>query len=273
MNWYAPSDLEEALLLREVYGEDATVHAGGTFLGILMNQGLIAPAGLLSLAKVAELRNVAVVEGELRLGAMVTHREIERHPLVRADWPMLARAFHLVASPRVRTVATIGGVLADADYASDPPAALSALGARVVLRGPRGERSVAIDDLILGYYTTCIEPDELLIEVRVPAGAGKAVYRKFTTRSSEDRPCLTVAAVTGERRVSVVVGACAERLQRFDDLCAAAPSELSDRGRCAEIAEGYGARIQAISDVRGSAPYRRRVCAVEVRRALEALAP
>jgi carbon-monoxide dehydrogenase medium subunit len=273
MNWYVPSDLEEALLLRETYGEDATVHAGGTFLGILMNQGLIAPAGLLSLGKVAELRNVAVVDGELRLGAMVTHREVERHPQVRAGWPMLTRAFHAVASPRVRTVATIGGVLADADYASDPPAALSALGAHAVLRGPRGERTVSIEDLILGYYTTCIEPDELLVEVGVPA-AGDAVYRKFTTRSSEDRPCVTVAAaVAPDRRVSVVVGACSERLQRFDDLCAVDAAELRDGGRRSEIAEGYGARIRAISDVRGSAGYRRRVCAVEVRRALEELSP
>ncbi|HEY6762387.1 MAG TPA: FAD binding domain-containing protein, partial [Baekduia sp.] len=231
MRWHAPADLEEALLLRAVHGDEITVHAGGTFLGILMNQGLVAPPALLSLGQVAELRGVAIVDGELRLGAMVTHLEVERHPEIRAGWPMLARAFALVASRRVRAVATVGGVLADADYASDPPAALSALAARAVLRGPRGERSVSIDELILGYYTTCIEPDELLVEVRVPAAPARAIYRKFRSRSSEDRPCVTVAAVHGDGGLSVVVGAVAARPQRFDDLCEVHAQSLADDAR------------------------------------------
>jgi carbon-monoxide dehydrogenase medium subunit len=272
MRWHAPADLEEALLLRAVHGEDVTVHAGGTFLGILMNQGLVEPEALLSLGRVEELRAIDVVDGELRLGAMVTHRRLERDPRVRAGWPMLARAFSLVASRRVRAVATVGGVLADADYASDPPAALTALGATAVLRGPRGDRVVSMQELILGYYTTCIAPDELLVEVRVPAAAPRAVYRKFVARSSEDRPCVTVAAVHGGDGLRVVVGAVAERPQRFDDLCAVAPGDLEADATRREIAAAYAGRIEPIDDVRGSAAYRRRVCAVEVRLALEALA-
>ena len=164
----APASLEEALALRAERGDEATVLAGGTFLGILMNQGFLAPAALLSLGRVEELRAIAVDGGELRLGAMATHRAVERSQAVRDGWPVLARAFSLVASPRVRNQATVGGVLADADYASDPPAMLAALDARAVLRSPRGDRSVSVGELILGYYETCIEPDELLVEVRVP---------------------------------------------------------------------------------------------------------
>jgi carbon-monoxide dehydrogenase medium subunit len=272
VKWHAPADLDEALLLRAAHGDEITVHAGGTFLGILMNQGLIAPPALLSLGQVAELRGVTVVDGELRLGAMVTHLEIERHPQIRTAWPMLARAFAVVASRRVRAVATVGGVLADADYASDPPAALSALGARAVLRGRRGERSVSMQELILGYYTTCIEPDELLVEVRVPPAPARAVYRKFRSRSSEDRPCVTVAAVHGDGGLRVVVGAVAARPQRFDDLCLLDAGGLRDDGQRRALADAYAARLEPISDVRGSAAYRRRICAVEVRRALEALA-
>jgi carbon-monoxide dehydrogenase medium subunit len=185
---------------------------------------------------------------------------------------MLARAFSVVASRRVRAVATVGGVLADADYASDPPAAMSALGAQAVLRGPRGDRSVSMEQLILGYYTTCIEPDELLVEVRVPPAPARAVYRKFLSRSSEDRPCVTVAAVHGDGGLGVVVGAVAERPQRFDDLCRLDADGLGDARQRRELAEAYAARLEPISDVRGSAAYRRRICAVEVRRALEALA-
>src|SRR5918997_26989 len=183
VEWLAPSSLEDAVALRAERGEDATVVAGGSFLGILMNQGFVQPSALLSLGRVAELRAVEVVGGELRLGAMTTHRAVERSVTAQAGWPVLARAFGLVASPRVRNQATVGGVLADADYASDPPAVLAALQARAILRSARGERGVPVAELILGFYETCIEPDELLVEVRVPPTAGRAVYRKFRSRS------------------------------------------------------------------------------------------
>jgi carbon-monoxide dehydrogenase medium subunit len=258
--WMAPTSLEEALSLRAERGDEATVLAGGTFLGILMNQGFLSPTAFLSLGAVPELREMDVVDGELRLGAMVTHRRVEREA---TDWPVLARAFGLVASPRVRNVATVGGVLADADYASDPPAMLAALEARAVLRSPRGDREVTVGELILGYYETCIEPDELLVEVRVPAQPGRATYRKFRSRSAEDRPCAAVAAVNGDGGLRVVVGAVAETPQDFPDLC---------DGEAAEIGARYAERIEPLSDSRGSAKYRRRVIAAEVRRAVEEVA-
>jgi carbon-monoxide dehydrogenase medium subunit len=256
--WIAPSSLDEALALRAEHGDEATVLAGGTFVGILMNQGFLTPGAFLWLGGVEELRNVEVVDGELRLGAMVTHRRVERE--VADGWPVLARAFSLVASPRVRNVATVGGVLADADYASDPPAMLAALGARVLLRSPRGDREVSVGDLILGYYTTTIRSDELLVEVRVPAEPERAAYRKFRSRSSEDRPCVAVAAVDGRDGLRVVVGAAAETPQDFPELCG---------GTAAEIGARYAERIEPLGDSRGTARYRRRVIAAEVRRAVE----
>jgi carbon-monoxide dehydrogenase medium subunit len=270
--WLAPASLEEALALRAEHGEDATVLAGGTFLGILANQGLISPPAYLSLGAVGELRGIAVRDGELHLGAMTTHSEVERSDAVREAWPVLARTFRLVASPRVRNQATVGGVLADADYASDPPAVLCALGARAVLRSARGERAVAIDELILGYYETCIAPDELLVEVVVPRAPERATYRKFRSRSSEDRPCVAVAATRDGGRVRVVVGAVAEVPQAFGDVCALADDAPLEPALCAEIGRRYAERIEPMTDARGSAAYRRRVTAVEVRRALEELA-
>ncbi len=265
VEWLAPSSLEEAASLRAERGEDTTVVAGGSFLGILMNQGFVQPSSLLSLGRVSALRGIEVRGGELCLGAMVTHRRVERDPLVRDGWPVLAQAFGLVASPRVRNQATVGGVLADADYASDPPAVLFALGARAVLRSPRGERHVPVDELILGFYETCIADDELLTEVRVPAGVERAVYRKFRSRSSEDRPCVAVAAARAAGTLRVVVGACAEVPQHYPDICAEATSAH-------EVGARYAERLEPLSDSRGSADYRRRVVAVEVRRAVEALA-
>ena len=261
-DWLAPETLEEALEHKAQFGEEATVLAGGTFLGILINQGFLRPKKLLSLGALQRFDTIARERDVLRLGPMARHRAVETSPLVHQHVPSLARAFGVVASPRVRNQATVGGVLADADYASDPPAMLIALGAGVTLRSTRGARSVDISDLIVGHYETCIEPDELLTEVRVPLGARAATYRKFRSRSSEDRPCVTVAAVRGEGNLRVVVGAVADKPQQFPEACAGTPSE---------IGAAYAELISPISDARGSAAYRRRVIAVEVRRAVESL--
>jgi len=270
--WLAPSSLEEALALRAEHGDEATVLAGGTFLGILLNQGFLRPSAFLSLGGVGELRGIEVDDGSLRLSAMTTHTAVERSDAVRRGWPVLARAFRLVASPRVRNQATVGGVLADADYASDPPAVLAALGARVLLRSSHGERTVAIEELILGYYETCIEPDELLVEVVVPPAPERAVYRKFRSRSSEDRPCVAVAVTLDGGRLRVVVGAVADVPQHFPDVCALADGRSLEPALREEIARRYAERIEPMSDPRGSAAYRRRATAVEVQRALEQVA-
>jgi carbon-monoxide dehydrogenase medium subunit len=261
--WLAPESLEEALALKAERGREVTVIAGGTFVGILVNQRLLAPEAFLSLQRVPGLDYVEA-DGELRLGALTTHRTVELSPVVQDGWPALAHAFSVVASPRVRNQATVGGALADADYASDPPSMLLALGARAVARSVRGEREIPIEELIVGFYETTLEPDELLVEVRVPGGEHRATYRKFCSRSHEDRPAVGVAACRRDGELRVVVGAVAGRPQWFPELC-------DPEGDPAEIGRGYSEAVDPISDVSGSAAYRRRVVAVEVRRALEEL--
>jgi carbon-monoxide dehydrogenase medium subunit len=263
-DWLAPASLEEALALR-AERSDATVVAGGTFVGILVNQRLLAPKAFLSLGGIPDLDRIEDEGGELRLGALATHRAVERSPLVREKWPALADTFALVASPRVRNRATVGGVLGDADYASDPPSMFVALGARAVVRRVGGEREIPVEELIVGHYETSLDPDELIVEVRVPGGPHRAVYRKFRTRSSEDRPCVGVAACRRESGLRVVVGAVSDRPQFFPRLC-------EPHGDPATVGRAYAEAIDPIGDVSGSSEYRRRVIAVEVRRALEELA-
>ena len=139
---------------------------------------------------------------------------VERAPAVLQHYPLLAQACHVVANIRIRNMATIGGNLAHADYQSDPPAALVALDASVELTSQSGSRSVKLVDFFLGTYETALEPDELLTAIVVPPPStkSKGTYLKFTTRSSEDRPCAGVAAlVRGSNQsceeVRVVVGA------------------------------------------------------------------
>ncbi|HKC76612.1 MAG TPA: FAD binding domain-containing protein [Chloroflexota bacterium] len=280
--WLAPTTLEEALELRARFGDEATVVAGGTFIGILMSQRIMMPTVLLALRNVGGLAFIEENQGDhtttrgspLRIGAMTTHRAVERSALIRQDWPILAHTFSLVASPRVRNQATVGGVLADADYASDPPAMLCALDARAVARSLHGEREIPIEELITGYYETSLRQDELLTEVRIPHQVERAVYRKFRSRSSEDRPCVAVAAAQINGKLRLVAGAVAERPQYFPDICALADEWGGyDRELAAEIGRRYAEAIQPIADSRGSAEYRRRVIAVEVRRALEEMYP
>ncbi len=273
--WLAPTSLQEALALRAQLGDEATVVAGGTFL---MNQKIMQPQALLSLRNVSELAFIEASQDEwslLRIGAMTTHRAVERSPLIRQEWPVLASTFSLVASPRVRNQATVGGVLADADYASDPPTLLQALNARVVVRSEKSEREIPVEELIIGYYETSLYRDELLVEVRVPRNRERVVYRKFRSRSSEDRPCVAVAAAQVDGKLRVVVGAVAEKPQYFPEICALAEGETGGYTRelVTEIGQRYAESIEPISDSRGSAAYRRRVIAVEVRRALEEMVP
>jgi carbon-monoxide dehydrogenase medium subunit len=226
---------------------------------------------LVALRSVPGLDYIEADRGILRLGAMTTHRAVERSPVVGEGWPSLAFAFSVVASPRVRNQATVGGVVADADYASDPPSMLAALGARVVTRSARAEREIPMDEFILGHYETALEEDELVTELRIPRSEGRSVYRKFRSRSGEDRPCISVAAAEGDNSLRVVVGAVADRPQYFPEICDLARGERVDGELAAEIGRRYAERIEPISDSRGSARYRHRVIAVEVRRALEDL--
>jgi carbon-monoxide dehydrogenase medium subunit len=269
--WYEPHSLEEVLSLRAEHGEEATVVAGGSFLGIVMNQKLFAPTMLVALRSVPDLDYIEVDGRILRLGAMTTHRAVERSPVVREGWPSLAFTFSVVASPRVRNQATAGGVVADADYASDPPSMLAALDARVVARSTRGEREILMNEFILGHYETALQEDEIVTELRIPHGEGPSVYRKFRSRSSEDRPCVSVAAAEGDDGLRVVVGAVAGRPQYFPEICDLARGERVSGELAAEIGRRYAEEIEPLSDSRGSARYRRRVIAVEVRRALEDL--
>jgi carbon-monoxide dehydrogenase medium subunit len=177
-------------------------------------------------------------------------------------------------------VATVGGVLAEADYASDPPAVLLALDAEIVARGPSGERTIPIASFFRAFYETALAPNEVLTAVRVPvpsAGTG-ASYQKFVTRSSEDRPCVGVIAavrLAGDGSIDdlrVAVAAAAETPQRFNDVEATARGQELDDGLARRIAEDYAGRIHPLEDLRGSAWYRSQMIRVWVRRAIEAAA-
>jgi carbon-monoxide dehydrogenase medium subunit len=248
---------------------------------ILLRARLIEPSAFVSISEVEGLGQITVEDGKLVLGALATLDAVASSPVVHEAVPGLAEVFDVVGNIRVRCAATVGGLLAEADYASDPPCALLALDAEVVIKGPEGTRVVALADFLVGYYQTVLEPDELVVAVRVPLSepGAVAVYEKFRTRSSEDRPCVgvfasaTTAADGTCTSVRLAIGAVSERPERFADLEQAAVGAVLDEDVAKQIADGYAERIKTLDDMRGSSWYRTEMVRVWGRRALLATQP
>lgn len=265
----------EALELLAV--DDAHLIAGGTALVLLIKQGLLRPARLVSLQGLASLSGIeALPDGALRIGALATIREAERSAAVRAHCAALADAFAAVATPRIRAQATVGGNLAHADPAQDPPPMLIALGASVVLARPRDERSLPLEELFVDVLETRLEPGELLREVRVPplpAGA-RSTYAKFLPRTEDDYAAVSVAAVArrdGEGRcvdARVVIGACGPTPIRARAVEDALRGEVPSDARLREAAALARDAVDPIDDLRGGAAYKREMAAVWTERAL-----
>ena len=176
----------EAIELLERHGEDAYLLAGGHSLIPMMKLRLASPEVVIDIHKLDdELRYVREENGSLRIGALARHREVLESPIVQERFTLLADAERMIADPLVRNMGTLGGALAHADPAEDLPAAFVALGAEVVARGPRGERTVHIDDLYVGPYETVLEHGEMLIEARVSRAPGGSAYTKVERRAGD----------------------------------------------------------------------------------------
>jgi aerobic carbon-monoxide dehydrogenase medium subunit len=268
-----PTSLDEAVGQLVEYHGDARVLAGSTALTIMLRQGLIDPAALVLLRGIGGLDAIERENGHVRIGALVTHREAEKSATLADAIPVLAEVFSRVANVRVRNQATVGGVLAEADYASDPPAVFVGLGAELEAHGPSGARTIPAGAFFRAFYETALEPTEILTSVRVPVPTDgtRAVYKKYVSRSSEDRPCVGVFASAGPGGVRVVVGAAAETPQTFPEIEALGSGGL-DQQTIATIADRYAESIDTLEDMRGSSWYRQEMVRVWVARALAEVA-
>jgi len=188
--------------------------------------------------------------------------------------PVIVRTMLRLSNVRVRNVATIGGALAHGDPHMDLPPVLIALGASVTAVSRTGERSLSVEDLLTGYYETALAKDELIAEVKIPAqGARRAAYLKFTAGSAEDWPAVGVAVALdadgGTVRGATVVASAATtkavRLKRAEDALKGA--RIDDKV-LARAGEAGAEEAEVISDVRGSAPYKRELIRVHIGRAI-----
>jgi carbon-monoxide dehydrogenase medium subunit len=272
-DYYAPTTLNEAVsLLGQQKG--AKILAGGQSLIPAMRLRLAGPEVLIDINRVAGLDYIREENGYLAIGAMTREASLDDSAVVHSKYPLLADTAHVIADPLVRNLATVGGNLAHADPANDHPATMLAFGAQLVAVGPKGERTIPIDQFFTGLFENSLGKDEILREIRIPApqrGSGGA-YLKL------------------ERKVGdYAIGAVAVMLTLDGDTCKAARIGLTNvattpmRAKQAEAAlvgkrlddatikaagTAAGAECDPSSDLRGAVDYKRDVIRVLTMRAI-----
>jgi carbon-monoxide dehydrogenase medium subunit len=163
-----PKTLPEAIGLLQQYGDDAKILSGGQSLIPMMKLRLARPGYLVDINRITGLSHIKEEGGYLKIGGLTREAELEASPLVRAKYPIIIDTAHVIADPQVRNLATVGGNLAHGDPANDHPATMVALGAQVVATGANGERVIPIEDFFLTLFSTALQHDEILTEIRIP---------------------------------------------------------------------------------------------------------
>ena len=276
-----PFELVEPQSLAEAIGlldpEDPSVRpiAGGTALMLMMKAGVFRPSKLVSLRSLARLSAIdAAANGELTIGAMTPLSMLERSAAVRRHAPVITRALRTLSNVRVRNVATVGGHLAHADPHMDLPPVLIALGARVSVAGPSGERTLPVEELFAGYFETVLARNELITALIVPAqGGSRSCYLKCTTRAVHDWPALGVAVSldcegTSVRDTRIVISAATETPRRLPGVEKLLRAARIGETMLRQAGDAAAEEAELITDGQGSAAYKRELVRVYVGRAV-----
>jgi len=270
----APNTLQEGLQL--LADGTAKVLAGGMSLIPMMKLRLAAPEHLVDLRRVADLKTIWESSGEIHIGAMATHYDLESSPLLRQRCPLLAEAAGNIGDVQVRNMGTIGGSVSHADPAADYPASLLALGAQVRLVRAGGERTLSLEDFLVDTFTTAAEPGEIVREIIVPVeGPGTGVnYQKMVQpasgfaivgvaarlRKANGKISLARVGVTGLAPSPFRAKSVENRLE------GSAGTDDDIRQAAALVANG----VEANTDIHASANYRKQMAQVYAARALRA---
>ena len=279
-DYHSPTSLEETFDLLAKYGEDAHLMAGGTALVLLLQQGLVQPGHVVGLRKVDELNGIRRLDdGGLEIRSLATHRQAEKSADVQAYCSALAENFTRVATIRIRNQGTVGGNLAHADPAQDPPPMLIALGATAVVASKKGQRRVPLDQFFVDFFETVLQPGEVLVSVELPplpAGT-RVTYKKFLPRTQDDYATVSVAAALRMgidstcEDVRVALGAAATTPIHARGVENALRGQKLDAEKIKEAAALVRDEVDPLDDLRGSAAYKREMARVWTQRALQEL--
>lgn len=277
--YFAPATIEEALKLVAQHGDDCKVLSGGQSLIPVLKLRLAAPAVIVDIGRVNELKTIKVDGDTIRIGANTTHAEIAANADLKKHCPLLCETAAQIGDQQVRNRGTIGGGLTHADPAADWPAAILALNAEIVARSSKGERVIKAADFFVDVMTSAVEPNEIVTEVRVPKPAqpNAAVYLKVS-QSASGFAIVGVAAqlkvVNGKcEDVSIGVTGLAPRAFRAASVEAALRGKaIDDAAISAAAAKADAEAADAMEDIHASGDYRRHLARVYARRAVQAAA-
>jgi len=271
---HQPQTVTEAAEMIAQYGEKGRLYAGGTELLLAMKHDLLRYEHLVDVKTVSDLDKIEIANSSLRIGSNATHRAIEKSPLVLQGLAVMADMANRVANVRVRATGTLGGNLCFAEPHSDPAALLLALEARAKVQGRTGERTLTIEDLIVGAYETALAQDELLtaVEIPLPSKSQRAAYLKFQIH---ERPTLGLAlvldldesgrAITKARAVVGSVSPKPCRSEKADGLLIGPQDKVEKQ--LADAAQALADAADPVDDLEGSAEYKRHLIGVFLRRA------
>ncbi len=274
-DYTAPDSVDEVLSLLQQHGDDAKLLAGGQSLIPLMKLRFATPAWLVDINRLPDLSFIEETKGHLRIGARARHNELARSNLLESKYPIVAAAAPLIADPLVRNLGTIGGSLAHADPAGDWGSVMLALSAELVARSASGERVIAIGDFFQGTFTTALQPTEILAEIRIPRPKGKAggTYLKLERKVGDFATVAVAVQLELDGKKVRKAGIALTAVGPENIKATAAEDALSGveptPEAFAEAAEHAANAAQPISDVRGSAAYKKEVVRVFVKRGLE----
>ncbi|MDX2302236.1 MAG: glyceraldehyde dehydrogenase subunit beta [Microscillaceae bacterium] len=268
--------VDEAISLLQAH-EDAKILAGGHSLIPVMKLRLNAPAQLIDISRVPELRSIREEGNTIVIGACVTHQEIASSELIQSKLPILAEAANMIGDVQVRNMGTIGGSLAHADPAADWPASMLATEAEIIVKGPNGERSIAASDFFVGLFTTMLEPLEILTGIRIPMPAthSKSTYVKFVQPAS--RFAIVGCAVVLEKNnghidnIKVAFTGVSTKAFRDVNVENALKGKSLDATNIAVAAEQAAEGVDVLGDHFASNEYRKHLAKVYLKRALNSL--
>jgi carbon-monoxide dehydrogenase medium subunit len=257
--------LDEAVALLAEHGTDAKLIAGGHSLLPMMKLRLAFPSVLIDIRQVADGAYIRLDGPDVAIGALTRHRDLVKSPVLRQHAPLLASVAAHVGDPQIRNRGTIGGSLAHADPAADLPCAVLASDATMIVQGPGGRRTIRAADFFLGLLETAVRPDEVLVEIRVPAtGPSGAHYEKFTRRANDW--AIVAVATVGGRIALAHMAAKPVRAMVAEDA-------LANGASIAEAAALAAEGTEPVSDMHANAEYRKHLARVLTRRSLAAAQP
>jgi len=262
--YLTPSKISDAIAMLQKHGEEAKILAGGHSLIPAMRLRLSEPGYLIDISGIQGLDYILEESGQLRIGAMTREASLEESQIVREKFPILLDTVKMIADPSVRNLATVGGNLAHGDPANDHPATMLALGATVVVEGPNGSREIGIDDFFPDFFTTALEPEEILTEIRIPSppsGSGGAylkIERKVGDYAAAAVACqLNIDSGGSIQKIGIGltnVGSTPIRASSAEQLL---QGKNPDEKMIAEAGRLSAADSEPMEDLRGSAEYKR----------------